>query len=152
MQTIRPRHSAGETSVMYIGHNIQEAPTANPPHTRKKIRAPIFQLSAQPIADTRKSHPASSNPPRRPKRSAITPDTSVPGMAAQNALELVIPSQTSLRWNVARSGALVPEITAVSNPNSNPPNAAAIVLLRSVALSDEVGGGSRVSGDLRDIG
>src|SRR5580700_1925502 len=127
-QTSKPRLFAEAISVMYIGQTTDAAPTATPPRNRKNRRAYQFHAPAQPAAAMRNSTASSVSTGRRPHQSAGRPALSAPTIVPISALETVNPSRLSLSENARRNASVVPEITAVSNPNSSEPSAATIAL------------------------
>ena len=88
---------------------------------RKAISEYQSHEKAQPMAEMKYSTPMSCRAPRRPLRSPRIPANNAPTMVPQSALATVKPSARSERWNVSVSARVVPAMTAVSNPNSNPP-------------------------------
>src|ERR1035438_6363999 len=107
-----------------MGPMTEDAPMASPPTMRKQMREPQLQAAAQPMADARYSAPSALRQARRPYRSlgalALHEPTTVP----HKALETVMPSRAGESEKVSVSDLVVPEITAVSNPNNSPPRAA----------------------------
>ena len=71
--------------------------------------------------------PSAASAARRPKTSAGRPAPIEPRMVPISALATVKPNKLSLRANLARKASVVPEMTAVSKPNNNPPKAATSV-------------------------
>jgi len=64
---------------------------------------------------------------RRPYQSAGQPAVNAPTIVPISALATVNPSHPADSPNTLLSQSVVPEMTAVSNPNSKPPNAATTV-------------------------
>ena len=126
--TSKPRRWAGAISVMYIGQTTEAAPTATPPSHRKNSSAYQSHARAQPAAATRKSTARQASTGRRPHQSAGRPTSSDPTIVPSRALETVKPSRLSVSEKTWRRDSVVPEITAVSNPNRNEPSAATIAL------------------------
>src|SRR5690348_16549359 len=56
-------------------------------------------------------------------------------MVPESALVTVTPSAIGERWKRSVSACVVPAMTAVSNPNNRPPNAATTVLFKSEEFS-----------------
>jgi hypothetical protein len=81
------------------------------------------RANAQPSADARYSTAMMRNAPRPPMRCPSTPLVAAPTTVPASAMLTVTPSVASVSANTCRSCAVVPEMTAVSNPNSNPPSA-----------------------------
>src|SRR5215475_10354275 len=63
------------------------------------------------------------------------PARRAPATVPQTAIATVNPRPRSESSKALRRALVVPEITAVSNPNNNPPKAATTVLFTSVKLS-----------------
>ncbi len=131
--TSSPRRRAGAISVIYIGHTTEAPPTATPPSQRKKSSAYQLQASPQPTAEMTKSTASSASTGRRPHQSAGRPTSNAPTMVPNSALETVKPSRLSLSSYTSRKASVVPEITAVSKPNSSDPRAATRALINSIA-------------------
>src|SRR5580700_1442191 len=72
---------------------------------------------------------------RRPKRSPGRPASMAPTTVPQIAMETVMPRLFDDRWKTCDSWPVVPEMTAVSNPNSRPPKAATTVLFNKTAFN-----------------
>src|SRR5579862_2002030 len=72
---------------------------------------------------------------RRPKRSPGNPASMAPTTVPQIAIETVIPRLFDDRLKTCDSWPVVPEMTAVSNPNSRPPRAATTVLFNKTAFN-----------------
>src|ERR1700728_1949962 len=119
---------------MYIGPNTDDPPTPRPPMNRKTNSA--FQLHAipQPSAEIRYRIAITRRLSRRPFRSPGIAASDAPRIVPTSAIATVNPSPHSDKAKVFFNPAVVPEMTAVSNPNSNPPSAATTVLLISVAV------------------
>src|SRR5690348_1618059 len=133
--TSRPRHFAGDISAMYIGDTTDAPPTASPPTNRKIMNGHQPHASAQPMAEAKYRAPSRNSIARRPRASAGLPTVMAPRMVPINALATVKPSVNGVRANVSLSQSVVPEITAVSKPNSRPPNDATSVLNKRKRLS-----------------
>src|ERR1035437_7483883 len=127
--TSRPRSFAGEISAMYIGPSTEEAPMPSPPMNRAPTKEYQSNANAQPRAEIRYSTAVMRKLPRRPYRSPGIPPNMAPRMVPQSAADTVNPSSAGLSENLVVSAAVVPAITAVSNPNSSPPSAATTELL-----------------------
>src|SRR5512138_991711 len=88
--------------------------------------------TAEPIEPNRNRIAATMSPPLRPIAVESHPATAAPMMHPTNALEIVHPDRllraVSDRWSGSMKYASIqltaPEMTAVSQPNSNPPNVA----------------------------
>ena len=63
----------------------------------------------------------------RPNRSLNSPDMATPMTAPNKAEDTNHPSKVAVRLNCSLTNGIAPEITAISNPKRNPPNAATIV-------------------------
>src|SRR6202035_5610466 len=72
---------------------------------------------------------------RRPKRSPGRPASMAPTTVPQIAMETVMPRLFEDRLKTCDSWPVVPEMTAVSNPNSKPPKAATTVLFNKTAFN-----------------
>src|ERR1700722_9664139 len=81
---------------------------------------------------------------RRPKRSPGNPASMAPTTVPQIAIETVIPKLFEDRWKTCESWPVVPEMTAVSNPNSRPPKAATTVLFNKTEFNFMPSPGVRV--------
>ena len=130
--TRMPRRLAGAISVIYIGQTTDAPPTATPPSQRKKSRAYQFHASAHPRAEMTNSTASSASTGRRPHQSAGRPTSNAPTMVPNSALDTVKPRRLSLSSYTCRNASVVPEITAVSKPNSSDPSAATMALSRSI--------------------
>ena len=84
------------------------------------------------MTDARKSTAKTASTGRRPHQSLGRPTSNAPNSVPIRALETVKPSVLSSSPNTLRSASVVPEMTAVSNPNRNDPNAATTALRKSV--------------------
>src|SRR3974390_732449 len=113
---------------MYIGPSTEDPPMANPQITRKAINHPQFHATAHPIEETRYRTANTRRLSRLPYLSPGIPAVIAPMIVPNNALETVSPSVAGVKWNSSVNASVVPEITTVSNPNNNPPNAATTVL------------------------
>jgi hypothetical protein len=82
-----------------------------------------------------------NNTARRPNLSAGRPTAKEPMIVPINAVATVNPSIELVKPNTVVSASVVPEITAVSKPNSSPPKAAINVLLMIVVVSLPLGAG-----------
>src|SRR4030042_279026 len=131
--TSRPRRRAGAISVMYTGDTTDAPPTATPPIQRKNSSAYQSQAKAQPTADTKYRTANTVNTGRRPHQSEGRPTNRAPNNVPISALATVQPFMLSEREYKSRRVSVVPEITAVSNPNRNDPNAAMIALVNNTA-------------------
>src|SRR5579875_695753 len=133
--TSRPRHFAGAISAMYIGPSTEEPPTPSPPINRNTSSASQFHAIPHPTAEIKYKIAIARRLSRRPLRSPGTPASDAPKIVPSSAIETVKPRPHSDSAKVFFNPAVVPEITAVSKPNSSPPSAATTVLLISVAVS-----------------
>ena len=144
-----PLFSAGATSAIYIGESMDASPTPIPPRIRytmkfdRKEKSPFpmpakpISGQAEPIAEKKKRRAASFMVVRLPSLSAKIPPLIPPIMHPISALDTVNPSREFAASSLSIRGSIknffidptVPEITAVSYPNSNPPKAAAIVII-----------------------
>src|SRR5438445_2063521 len=132
--TRRPRTLAGAISAMYIGPSTDDPPIPSPPTKRNRTREYQFQARAQPTDEITYNTAMTRKLSRRPYRSPGNPASIAPKIVPHSALATVTPSRPGESWYVWVSAAVVPEITAVSNPNKRPPKAAITVLLTNVAL------------------
>ncbi len=120
---------------MYMGPSTEEPPTPNPPMKRKATKADQFHAMAQPRPETRYRTAITRRLSRRPKRSPGKPASIAPRTVPKSALNTVTPKRKGVRLYVWVRALVVPEMTAVSNPNRRPPSAATIVLFSKVAFS-----------------
>src|SRR5436853_795995 len=132
--TSRPRNLAGAISAMYIGPRTEDPPIPNPPIRRNRTSEYQFHATAQPTAEITYNTAITRRLSRRPYRSPGNPASIAPKIVPHSALATVTPSRPGESWYVWVSAAVVPEITAVSNPNQRPPHVAITVLLTNVAL------------------
>src|ERR1044072_9083850 len=126
--TSRPRLSAGAISAMYIGPSTDDAPIPSPPMNRASRNEYQSKANAQPTADNRYSTAVICNAFRLPSRSPGMPPNIAPRIVPHSAEDTVTPSMYGVNEYFADSAAVAPAITAVSNPNNSPPNAAITAL------------------------
>jgi hypothetical protein len=86
------------------------------------------ELRAQPIADNEKRNPDMINEVFLPNLSEISPAIPTPIIQPTKAELTNQPSMTLSSSNLDFTKPIVPEITAVSYPKRNPPNAAVRVI------------------------
>src|SRR5689334_9728994 len=120
----RPLIFAGAISEIYIGPTTEEAPTAMPPRKRKVTKRSQIEEEAQPIADKRYRIAMPVNTFFRPYRCAGAPEMIDPITVPMRLDATVNPCQKELSCQRPWMVFSAPDITAVSNPNRNPPNAA----------------------------
>src|ERR1017187_1409334 len=130
--TSKPRRLAGAISVIYIGQTTDAPPTATPPSQRKKSSAYQFHARAQPSAAITNSTASIASTGRRPHQSAGRPTRARPTTVPSSALDTVNPRRLSLSMYTWRKASVVPEITAVSKPNSSDPRAATTALITRI--------------------
>lgn len=122
--TIIPRNREGENSEMYKGETIDATPMPNPPTKRNITNVVNEPESMQPTADIRNKTADSINTTLRPYLSLSLPEKLTPIMQPRRAQLTNQPSLTALRLKSCVTKLTVPEMTAVSKPNKNPPSAA----------------------------
>ena len=106
---------------MYIGASTDAMPMPTPPTMRAAISTANVRGIADKNADAKTRTPTQSTPACvRTGRRAI-PATEAPRMQPTSAALPNQPSASLLKPNCFSTNPNVPEITAVSNPNSNPP-------------------------------
>src|SRR5271168_1468147 len=113
---------------MYIGPSTDDPPIPSPPIKRDTSSAGQFHANAQPTDDTKYNTAINRKLSRRPYFSPGRPPVIAPITVPASAEETVTPRDHSERWNSNFNARVAPEITAVSNPKSNPPSAATIAL------------------------
>jgi hypothetical protein len=113
----------------------EAAPMPTPPRNLEMSSIYQFAAKAHPKEDTKYSSAHSHNIARLPYASPGFPIMMDPRTVPMRAMETVKPSVASVSPNNGRRNRVVPEITAVSNPNRNPPSADTIVAKRSFFLT-----------------
>jgi hypothetical protein len=98
-------------------------PTPRPPINRKNTSDHIFQAIAEPSAEKKYNRARTFRLSRLPIRSAGFVNRIDPKMVPINAEVTVNPSDQLFNPKISRILAVVPEITAVSNPKRSPPRA-----------------------------
>jgi hypothetical protein len=111
---------------MYIGDTTEDPPTANPPKNLKNTNDHQFQANAHPTAEIKYNTAINIKVSRLPKMSAGLPTAIDPIIVPISALATVNPNKKSVNSYSFFNHSVVPEITAVSNPNNKPPIAATI--------------------------
>src|ERR1700761_5897671 len=119
---------------MYMGPRTDEPPTPRPPIKRKSSSESQFHARPQPSAEMRYRIAITRRLSRRPLRSPGMPASDAPRIVPNSATATVKPNPQPDSVKVFFNPAVVPEITAVSKPNSRPPSAATTVLLMRVAV------------------
>src|SRR6266567_483242 len=119
---------------MYMGPRTEDPPMASPPIKRKATSAYQCHAKAHPRAETRYRTARMRRLSRRPYRSPGIPAENEPATVPHNAMATVIPKDAGESLNVLLRPVVVPAMTAVSKPNSNPPSAATTVLRRRYRL------------------
>src|SRR5579862_8047351 len=107
-----------------MGPTTEEAPTATPPIIRKIIKSVQVGVIEQPIADNKYMSAITNNTFLRPYRCAGFPAIMDPITVPIRLAATVNPKRKSLSDQSCWIVFSAPEITAVSNPNKNPPSAA----------------------------
>src|SRR5699024_3049352 len=121
----RPRTCAGETSAIYAGAITDAAPTPKPPITRQMIKSVTPKASPEPTAETRNNTEEMTIVGTRPSLLATGPANHAPTAQPNSAEETAKPCSQPPRLKSADSASTAPLMTEVSNPNRNPPMAAA---------------------------
>jgi len=105
---------AGLISAMYMGEEMEAAPTPIPPMMRKMTKMPIVGGTAVPMAEIRNMTAPRIRTFFRPKRSLRAPAAPAPRAQPSRAQPVAQPSQlaSSVKW--ALSGPIAPLITPVS--------------------------------------
>ena len=98
----------------------------SPPMKRQTVRSIALKASPEPIALTKKSTEPSIITRRRPQRSLRTPASTAPSAQPRSATATTNPVISAVRSNWLSIESTAPLITDESNPNRNPPTAAAI--------------------------
>lgn len=122
--TIFPRIADGETSEIYMGETIEATPTPTPPISLYKTSSLKELQSAQPKAEIKKKKADKIKILFLPNRSDNSPANNTPITHPTKAELTNHPSCTASNLNCSCTKDMVPEITAVSNPNKKPPIAA----------------------------
>ena len=122
--TNRPLIFGGENSEMYMGAKTEAMPTPNPPRRRAAIRIVNVGGIVEPRAETKNNQAAKTKIGLRPNRSLKAPATNAPKIAPTRAELPNHPTCNLPRANCTSTSLKVPEITAVSKPNSIPPREA----------------------------
>src|SRR6218665_1579193 len=124
----RPLIFAGEISAIYMGLITEEPPMAIPPINRaiesdqKSHPSKQPPASENPAAETIKKTPKTIRQLRRPARSAGFELIKEPRMVPTKADDTTNPMDHSESPKSSLTEAVVPAMTAVSKPNSKPPN------------------------------
>src|ERR1700759_4620075 len=116
------------------------APIAVPPRKRKALNATISQARPVPIELTKKIAAAIFMTTMRPWRSASGPANQAPIAEPRSAPATAKPSSQEAAPDQALMASTAPLMTAVSNPNRNPPiaaDAATSATLRTAAPSGD---------------
>src|ERR1700691_5048318 len=113
---------------MYIGTSTKDPPLPTPPINRKKSSDQRFHAKAHPTAEITYNNAITRKLSRLPYFCPGRPDVVAPSTVPISAIVTVKPSSHGVRRYVRVRASVVPEITAVSNPNNNPPRAPTIVL------------------------
>src|SRR5207302_8581752 len=133
-------------------------PPANPPMQRNATNSASVGAEALPAADTKYNTASTNSTRRRPRISAGFPAVNAPTIVPMSAEATAKPRRKLSSANARWSASVVPEMTAVSNPNSRPPRAATSALkttglrdLTAVDLGWEEASAERLAAALQTI-
>ena len=121
--TFLPLTSAGDTSAIYIGLNIEAIPTPIPAANRIITKTDKLPEKAIPKDETAKISAAKDKPGFRPYLSASLPAIKQPAIQPSASDPVKKPSHQAFNINSVRKNGNAPDITAKSNPNKYPPKA-----------------------------
>ena len=107
-----------------MGEITEAIPTPMPPIIREMTSNENEGAKAHPTPDKRNMKPDRIITFFRPMRSLKKPDIITPMMQPSKPLLTNHPSSEAVKLNWVFTKPIVPEMTAVSKPNSNPPIAA----------------------------
>ena len=131
-ETILPRIAGGAISAMYIGANIKEAPTPNPPIILAITKVKNVGAKAEAKADMAYKIAAYRNTVLLPIASLSGPANIIARVAVSVSEATDQPNSNLVSPNSGSMNFTTPEITEASKPMSKPPRATIMAIIMTI--------------------